>query len=192
MVSIQFTAADALKAFSQVRVIMAEAATAAMVDVAEQVMEQGRRDIASAGFSKRWQNALSYRVYPEGRASTTPAAFIYHNIPYAGVFETGAVIEGAPFLWVPTREAKQLLGFGGALISPRRFAQRYGALRSVRFKNGGNRNPMLVGKIGGKWVPVFVGVKRVSVGRKFHILEIADKARQRIPEFYAKHLRDEG
>lgn len=39
MVSIQFTAADALKAFAQVRVIMAEAATAAMVDVAEQVME---------------------------------------------------------------------------------------------------------------------------------------------------------
>ena len=30
-----------------------------------------------------------------------PAAFIYHKIRYAGVFEEGAVIGGQPLLWLP-------------------------------------------------------------------------------------------
>ena len=30
-----------------------------------------------------------------------PAAFIFHKIRYAGVFEEGAVIRGQPLLWLP-------------------------------------------------------------------------------------------
>jgi hypothetical protein len=38
--------------------------------------------------------ALRVNIYPPQGDSMRPAAFIYHKIRYAGVFEEGAVISG--------------------------------------------------------------------------------------------------
>ena len=80
---------------------IAKAATAAMKDAGDVAKRTGRSSIASAGFSRKWQNALRVNIYPAQGDSMRPAAFIFHKIRYAGVFEEGAVIRGQPLLWLP-------------------------------------------------------------------------------------------
>jgi Family of unknown function (DUF6441) len=80
---------------------MAKAATAASRETGEIAKRNGRASIAAAGFSRKWQNALRVNIYPPQGDSMRPAAFIFHKIRYAGVFEEGAVIGGRPLLWLP-------------------------------------------------------------------------------------------
>jgi hypothetical protein len=75
---------------------IAKAATAAVREAAELAKAEGRVSIAAAGFSRKWQNALRARLYPPNRDSLRPAALIYHKVPYARVFEEGALIHGKP------------------------------------------------------------------------------------------------
>jgi hypothetical protein len=75
---------------------IAKAATAAVREAAELAKSGGRTSIATAGFSRKWQNALRANVYPPNRDSMRAAALIYHKVPYAEVFERGAVIHGKP------------------------------------------------------------------------------------------------
>ncbi len=78
---------------------MAEAATSAMQEAADNIKSEGRAKIASAGFSKKWQNALRVDAFPRrGKVSINAAAFAFHKIPYADVFEEGATIRGKPRL----------------------------------------------------------------------------------------------
>ncbi|TIV93594.1 MAG: hypothetical protein E5V74_24880, partial [Mesorhizobium sp.] len=76
------------------------AGTAAITEAGNLAKAAGRRDIAAAGFSVRWQNALRLNIYPKGRASIDAAALIFHKIPYAGVFENDTLISGKPNLWL--------------------------------------------------------------------------------------------
>ena len=73
---------------------IAKAATAAVRETAEMAKSAGRASIAGAGFSRKWQNALRAKIYPPNRDSMRAAALIYHKVPYAEVFEDGAVIHG--------------------------------------------------------------------------------------------------
>src|SRR5207253_846581 len=75
---------------------IAKAATAAVREAGEIAKRNGRASIAAAGFSRKWQNALRVNVYPPQGDSMRPAAFLFHKIRYAGVFEEGAVIGGKP------------------------------------------------------------------------------------------------
>src|SRR6185436_14550248 len=76
-----------------------EAKSGAVQDAAHQAVKEGRANIASAGFTSRWQQALTSRFYAnEGK---DPAALIFHRIPFAGVFERGITISGRPLLWLP-------------------------------------------------------------------------------------------
>jgi hypothetical protein len=80
---------------------IAKAATAAVREAGEIAKRNGHASIAAAGFSRKWQNALRVNVYPPLGDSMRPAAFLFHKIRYAGVFEEGAVIGGQPLLWLP-------------------------------------------------------------------------------------------
>ena len=77
---------------------MAKAASAAVREAANLAKAGGRANIAAAGFSRKWQNALRAKVYPPNRDSINAAALIYHKVPYAEVFEEGAIIHGKPML----------------------------------------------------------------------------------------------
>lgn len=90
--------------------IARDAAAAAMADTVAQVKRDGRANIASAGFGPRWQNTLRVNVYPAKQRTVDVAAYVYHKIPYAGVFETGATIPGSPFLWLPLPAAPKKAG----------------------------------------------------------------------------------
>jgi Family of unknown function (DUF6441) len=80
---------------------IAKAATPAIREAGEIAKQNGRASIAAAGFSRKWQKRVN--IYPPQGDSLRPAAFIFHKIRYASVFEEGAVIGGQPLLFPACR-----------------------------------------------------------------------------------------
>jgi hypothetical protein len=189
---------------------IAKAATAAVREAAEIAKAEGRASIAGAGFGRRWQNALRSKVYPPNRDSMRPAALIYHKVPYAVVFEEGAVIHGKPLLWLPLPNAP--MGAGGRRIPAARFRQqvgwplytirrpgkppllgahvrmtgtRAGKAVSLRLLRRG-RNPGGKGTV--RLLPLYVGVEVASIGKRFAILDAIRRAAARLPQLYLKQI----
>jgi hypothetical protein len=177
------------------------------------VKDRGRQDIREAGFSSRWANALRVDRYPrKGKVSMTPAAFIYHNIQYAGVFEEGAKIQGNPMLWLPLSGTPKRIGRNVTNPNRLRSILPDGKLVSIESRSG---TPLLAatirlsraqaakpepkvslsalkrGREGSgilRTVPLFFGVKATTIGKKFSIKEICERARDRIPSLYASNF----
>lgn len=192
---------------------ISEAGTAAMRAAADEVKQEARASIASAGFSKKWQNALRVDAYPKKGASANAAAHIYHKIPYADVFEEGATIRGRPHLWVALPHTPKKVA--GKKMTAARFAENIGPLFPLPTRGG---KPMLAAKMAVsktaakkgppykatmaglrrgaagqgivRAVPVFVGLDRVRIARKFRIQDAIDKAVGRLPELYLDNLKD--
>lgn len=198
-------------AFAAMKDPIAFAGTAAISEAGDIVKRQGRADIAAAGFSKRWQNALRVNVYPRRKQSMNAAALIYHNIQYAGVFEEGATITGKPRLWLPLPSAPKRVG--RQKMTPALYIKTIGPLVSIERPG---KPPLLAGKIatnrrgsktgkvslsalkrGGAGapstlVPLFVGIDRVNIRDRFSIREITERAAARLGDLYLKHLNPDG
>jgi hypothetical protein len=213
MARLRFRVSDIAREFEQAMADkyqpIAEAGTAAMTEMANRLKLAGRADIASAGFSKRWQNAFRVDVYPKRRASADAAALVYHRIPYADVFETGATIRGKPTLWVPLPVLPKRIG--RERMSPKLYEQRVGPLQFIKGSSG---VPLLVGRIAGpkgskvrtvtlasarrgargegnvQTVPLFVGVDAVTLRDRFSLRQITDKAAALLPALYRRAFRD--
>lgn len=191
---------------------IAVAGTAAVAEAGDIVKSQGRADIGAAGFSKKWQNALRVNVYPKRGVSMDAAALIYHKIRYAGIFQDGGPVAGKPLLWLPLPDAP--IGRGGRRIKPSEYRNKVGhPLYTIKrdgqppllgayvrvtdnrakgislavLKRGRNPN----GRGREKLVPLYVGVPRVEIRKKFHIDEIAGSVAGRLGELYLKHLKVE-
>lgn len=169
---------------------MAVAATRAVHGAGDAVKEAGKFNIMRAGFPLRWQNALHVKHYPKGgRPSINAASFVYHKIPYAGVFETGPTTifaASGKYMWIPI--AKNLpTRIGGHRWTPEKFSREYGKLTFVQPPG---RKPLLFrkGRTGFPPVPVFIGVRQATVRDRFQIQEIADDARARLGASYFDHL----
>lgn len=130
------------KAFKRKESIVARAATLGLREVANDVKASGRAAIARAGFSPRWQAAFRVEIYPKRGESINAAAFVHHNIPYAGVFESGATISGHPYLWIPLPNAPKRIG--RQKITPKLYTQSIGKLVFIRSAGG---KPLLAGKV---------------------------------------------
>ncbi|TIN36851.1 MAG: hypothetical protein E5Y10_22245 [Mesorhizobium sp.] len=193
---------------------IAKAATRAVIQVADGIKAEGRADIISAGFSRRWANAFRVNVYPKGGVvSVDAAALVYHKVPYADVFETGARIAGSPYLWLPLPDAPR--GRGGARIPASQYRLRVGhplyaikrpgkapllganikstAARSQKgvslsqLKRG--RNPGGRGTV--RMVPLYVGVRQVDIKQKFHLRAITAANASKLAAFYYRSFLDE-
>ncbi|RWC25916.1 MAG: hypothetical protein EOS27_27070 [Mesorhizobium sp.] len=192
---------------------IAKAATMAMNQVADNIKTQGRANIVGAGFSKRWANAFRVNVYPKGKNSANAAALVYHKIPYADLFETGGMVEGSPFLWLPLPDAPK--GRGGRRISASEYRKEIGhplyaikrpgkppllganirstASRSQKgvsrsqLKRG--RNPNGRGTV--RLVPLYVGVPKVDIKQKFHLRAITATNAKNLAVYYYRHFLDE-
>lgn len=198
---------------------IASAATGGMRQTVERTKIRGRAAIAGAGFGKKWQNALRAKTYPETGVSIEPAGWIYHRIPYAGVFEDGARIPGSPYLWIPLSGIPAMIG--NKHMTPRNFIAQIGPLHSI---NVAGKAPMLgaylqagasIGKItisklrsgsalarlgvrsrrggfGGKGVvsvPIFVGVLMVNIRARFNLRPIFKEAGAGLAATYLQNLR---
>lgn len=200
--------------------VIADAAMGAMDAAALIVKRDGRADIAAAGFSKKWQNALRVNLYPEKGKSMEPAVFVWHKIPYAGIFEDGGVVRGNPMLWLPLSGTPRYIG--RQKMTPERYAQTVGDLISFPSKTGtpllgarvrlsGNRlaearaggTPKLSlsllrrqGNYGGRgvlWtVPLFFGVSAANIPDKFSIREVCERVSDRLPALFAANFKDDG
>ncbi|RWN44766.1 MAG: hypothetical protein EOR96_00010 [Mesorhizobium sp.] len=197
-------------AMASIKDPIAAAGTAAIAEAADIVKREGRQDIAAAGFSKRWQNALRVNVYPRRKQSMNAAALIYHNIQYAGVFEEGSTITGKPRLWLPLPSAPKRVG--RQKMTPALYIKSIGPLVSIERPG---KPPLLAGKIatnrrgqakgnqskvtlsalrrGGAGkastlVPLFVGIDRVNIRDRFSIRQITERAAARLGELYLKNL----
>lgn len=192
---------------------LARAAKAAVTEAGNIVKARGRVNIAAAGFSTRWQNALRVDIFPQGAVvSANAAAFIYHNIRYAGIFEEGGTITGRPMLWLPLKSAPKRIG--RSRVTPKLYRQRYGPLVSLKSKSGkpmlGARVRVTPGQANAKsprisasrlalgangtgvlrTIPLFVGVRQVTLKKRFSIAAICQQARDELPRLYFQNFRD--
>lgn len=208
----QAATGDFDKAMRSIQKPIAEAATGAMTSAVAAIKSEGRADIAKAGFGKRWQNTFRVDQYPRrGRVSINAAALVYHKIPYADVFETGATIRGrSGKLWLPLKDTPKKIGRNR--MTPQRFVQQVGPLFPIRGtgklllganmaissraeKTGRFIKPTLAklrqGAAGAgltRAVPLFVGVDSVKLRDRFSLREITDRAAADLPRLYAANL----
>jgi hypothetical protein len=154
-----------------------KAAAAAVDDAAQLAVKQGRANIASAGFPTRWQNALAYGTDKRGDPSA-PSATIFDRIGFASVFETGKTISGKPLLWLPI-EANLPAG----VKSPKKYGKK---LVSV---NVAGKPPLLFDASDRKRGPLFVGVSRVNIRKRFDLRHIITEAAGQMGEFYQERLK---
>jgi len=201
------------KRMKEMELPIALTATEVMDEVKDIVKREGRADIARAGFSKKWQNALRVDRYPKGRKKSVEAAvFVHHNIQYAGVFEEGATIHGSPLLWLPTDEAPKRIGRNR--MTPANFERKIGHLVSLTSRKGtpllgypirlsksnaAKTSPKITmaairrGKTGKgtlRTVAMFVGIRKARIHKQFSIRKVCENARDRIPTLYAAIFSD--
>lgn len=174
---------------------MAKAATAAIRDAGDIAKRAGRSRIAAAGFSRKWQNALRVNIYPPQGESLRPAAFVFHKIRYAGVFEEGAIVAGKPLLWLPLSNVPIRRG---RAMTPSQYVRSVGPLVSVqrpgsppllfpkyRAKRSRRRAAESLGR-----KPLYIGLSAVHIAKRFDIKDAVQKAAAQVPALYARHLAD--
>jgi hypothetical protein len=159
---------------------VAEAAVAALREVAAGAVQEGQQNIAGSGrFGGRWVSGLRYRTFDAevgGEPSLQARAVIFHSFGIAGVFEHGATIEGKPLLWIPTDpRAPTASRSGKKLVSATVRGQ------PMLFDA---RDPDRHRK------PLYIGVPSVRIPKKWRITEIVKENAKRLGEFFLKHFKD--
>src|SRR6187455_961531 len=158
---------------------VAEAAVAALRETAANAVQEGRRNIASAGaFGPKWQSGLQYLTKDAqegGIASLQAKAIIFHKYSIAGIFEHGATIHGKPLLWIPTTRGAP---------APRKSGKR---LQSATVRG----TPMLFDARDKdrERKPLYIGVRQVHVRKKFRITEIVKEHVARIGALFVKYFK---
>lgn len=172
---------------------IARAATLAMTAAGKQAQADGRKSMAGAGFTARWQKSLALKVYPLHRDAISPAALIYSKIGYSNIFEKGGAIAGKPLLWLPLKSVPRPNGVPIPV-------GKYTKVTGNRLVSIPGKLPLLgariVDRVAGqrqirKTVPLYFGQPVVNIPRKFRIREAAERAADRLGEFYFQAFRDE-
>jgi hypothetical protein len=198
--------------FAALQAPVAAAATASIRAAGDQLKRDARADIAAAGFSSRWQNALRVNIYPKSGNSIEAAAFLYHKIAYADIFEEGGSIRGKPLLWLPLPNTPVKIGsqkmtpaLYEAEIGPLRYVSRGGLppllvaeqaptrSKKTKFSLSSLRRGAAAGSTGAttRTVPLFIGLDAVTMAKKFHIQDDAKRAAEALPGLFADNLKDE-
>lgn len=158
---------------TQMRQRIQRGAGEAAAQFADDVVSEGRADIAAAGnFSGKWVSGFTAHVGGEAGVKTI---VFRHSVGLWKVFQRGATISGKPLLWIPVeRGGPPPSKFGGRLFSVKRLKKR--------------DTPLLMSADDGQ--VKYIGVKKVRIRRRFHLLKIirdeAKKLRQRLREGMGK------
>lgn len=186
---------------------VADAVTDAMHRGGGEFRAEGRAHIASAGgrFGKGWQGGWRVNVFPRRRTSINAAIYGFHKIRYSGIFEEGGRIGGKPLLWLPFTGVPTTKG--GRVLTASRFDKEVAPLQTIK----GARIPLLgartsllkSGKVGklslrkfrnrggrGRIVPVYFGVRTVTISKTFDLAGVAESIARRIPGYYYDAFKD--
>ncbi|MER9524119.1 DUF6441 family protein [Mesorhizobium sp. M0292] len=194
--------------------IMANAATGAMNQAATNIKKEGRTDIVSGGFSRRFANSFRANVYPKSGVSVGAAALIFDTVKYFDIFETGGTVHGKPMLWLPLPSAPKKIG--RQRMTPALYVKQIGPLFPI---NRVGKAPLLAANIGisarqratgniGKItnaklrkgaagagpkqaVPLFVGVDDVTLKKRFNLRRITAAHAAKLGAYFAENLKDD-
>jgi len=185
--------------------------TGAMRDVGKLGRERGRQAITAAGFSNKFANSLVAKL--PAKDTLTPTAYIHTTINYADVFETGAVITGKPYLWLPLPTVPA--GPGRPHMTPKQYVENVGPLVTM---HRAGKPPMLGARVAisaprpqpfGRFVsrrilrrgismrgatqptqviPLFVGVPAVNIPKKFDVHAAVVDAFGHLDDFYRRQF----
>jgi hypothetical protein len=162
---------------------VAAAAVAALRETASEAVDDGRKDIAAAGPGFRhaqWVSGLRFRMLgatKDGEPSLDAKAIISHQYGIAGVFEYGATIHGKPLLWIPTKHGAPTPGKSGkTLVSATVRGQ-------PMLFDASDHDPHRK--------PLYIGVRSVTIPKKFHITQIAEQHAAQIEQAFIKNFKDE-
>ena len=198
---------------------IATAATASIKDLAAEIVSKGRGNIASAGFSTRWQKGLVVTVTPKEGVSIDCEAHVFHRRGFATVFETGMQISGKPLLWLPLPTLPDHIG--SQMMTPKSFIRSIGPLYTLK---SAGKPPMLGGYMqglvgsrvtlpklrsgaalarlgvrgrGGGYgargvvlTPVFVGVSSVAVRKRWNLEGVYRVAEANLAANYVKRMQE--
>lgn len=150
-----------------------QAAETSAEQFAEDVLQEGRADIAAAGnFTGEWISGFNYKITGESGVKTIVFS---HKKRLWRIFQSGATITGKPLLWIPVEPGgPRARDFPGRLF---------------QVKGRRKRDTPLLMSAEDRQVK-YIGVKKVVIRRRFHLLKIirdeAKKLRQRFREGMGK------
>jgi len=158
---------------------VAEAAVAALREIAALSVQEGRANIAGSGrFGPKWIEGLQYRTLnatKDGEASLKAKAIIFHKFGIAGGFEYGTTIEGKPLLWIPTTP-----GAPAASRSGKKLVSATVRGQPVLFDAADrDRNRK----------PLYVGVRSVRLRKRWRITEIVKANVKQFSALFLKHFK---
>jgi len=200
-----------IKATDLYQALMAKALTGAMRDVGKLGRERGRQAITAAGFSNKFANSLVAKL--PAKDTLAPTAYIHTTINYADLFETGAIITGKPYLWLPLPTVPA--GPGRPHMTPKQYVENVGPLVTM---HRAGKPPMLGARVAisaprpqpfGRFVsrrilrrgismrgatqrtqviPLFVGVPAVNIPKKFDVHAAVVDAFGHLDDFYRRQF----
>jgi hypothetical protein len=110
--------------------------------------KQGWRDqVIAAGLGSRLANTIRSEVYPKSRNALNPAGWIYTKAPkIIDAFSRGATIRpinGAKYLWIPTKNVPRRMYRGARRMSPEEVELHFNAEFIIRPGKGGSLEAFL-------------------------------------------------
>jgi uncharacterized protein DUF6441 len=162
----------------RIRQRIERAVEAATIRLADNVLEAGRADIASAGkFGTRWTAGFTYEITGTG----AEREIVFNEaVPYWRIHETGGIIRGKPLLWIPLSPE-----YGGDPVAQGVRARDFpGRLFRVNRKSGGA--PLLL-SADDKRVK-YTGHTQVRLPKRFHLIEIIHAEAETFGALYRAEL----
>lgn len=142
---------------------------------ASMIKAEADEDIRASGdFGERWTSGLHVNVESTGALNNMRIS-MYHDIEFAGIFETGGSIYGNPLLWLPLSgtdaEGTQAGAYPDKLFS---------AVSSTGL-------PLLFSMYDKK--PKYFGVPAVTISRKWHLREIQANVMKNFKTYFMQAFR---
>jgi hypothetical protein len=148
------------------------AADSSSEQFADNVLSEGRADIASAGrFGSAWTSGFNYEI--SGRSGGGKLITFTHSNPLWRVFQSGAYIRGKPLLWIPVEPGgPRARDFPGRLFQVKRRKKR--------------DTPLLMSE---DHRVRYIGVKAVSIKRKFHLKKIIRDEAKKLRDLFSDEMK---
>lgn len=189
--------------------IAATGLTKAMRETGRLAAAAANQNIHAAGFaSRKWE--MRPKNYPSSGVSLLPEVWLHSRVNFEDVFEEGKTIHGNPWLWLPLPSVPNWPGDSTRQMSPKKYIQTIGPLVTMRRKG---KSPLLgavvTGRLkaqpfgrfvtrarlrkgrGGKGqvsvIPMFVGVRTVTIEKRFDVKSAIDAVVERLPGLYAQY-----
>lgn len=189
--------------------IAAAGLTKAMRETGKLAAAAANRNIHAAGFAHRkWE--LRPKNFPSTGISLLPEVWLHSRVNFEDIFEEGRTIQGNPWLWLPLASVPPWPGDPTRRMSPKKYVETIGPLVTMRRRGKppllgavvrGPLKPQPFGRFvtraklrrgsGGKGqvsvIPMFVGVRAVTIEKRFDVQSAVESVTDKMPGLYAQY-----